>query len=180
MLLRILWWRDHSHSGLSGWVLNAISSVFIRESRGTLHTHTHTHTHRGEIPYEARCVDRSDVAIVKNCPVTRCWKEGRIGFSLRMSRGTAVLTTLCCCYLLAQLCPTLWDPMNYSPPGSSVHDASQARTLYWVVISFSRGSSQPRDQTHGSCIGRLILYHWVTRETLPISWFQPKFQTSGL
>ena len=61
---------DHSHSGLSSWVLNAITSVFIRESRGRLHTH------RGEIPYEARCRDRSDVAIVKNCPVTRCWKEG--------------------------------------------------------------------------------------------------------
>ena len=46
-----------------------------------------------------------------------------------------------------------------SPPGSSVHGISQARILEWVVISFSRGSSQPRDQTHVSSIGRQILYH---------------------
>ena len=46
-----------------------------------------------------------------------------------------------------QSCPTLCDPMDCSPPGSSVHGTSQARILEWVVISFSRGSSQPRDQT---------------------------------
>ena len=38
-----------------------------------------------------------------------------------------------------------WDPMDYSPPGSSVHGISQARILQWVAISFSRGSSWPRD-----------------------------------
>ena len=36
--------------------------------------------------------------------------------------------------------------------------------MEWVTISFTRGSSQPRDQTHISCIGRQILYHWATRE----------------
>ena len=39
------------------------------------------------------------------------------------------------------------NPMDYSPPGSSVHGILQARILEWVPISFSRGSSQPRDQT---------------------------------
>ena len=42
---------------------------------------------------------------------------------------------------------TLCDPMDCSPPGSSVHEISQARILEWVVISFSRESIQPRDQT---------------------------------
>ena len=51
------------------------------------------------------------------------------------------------------------DSMDCSPPGSSVHGISQARILEWVAISFSRASSQPRDQTHISCIGRQILYH---------------------
>ena len=46
---------------------------------------------------------------------------------------------------------TLCDSTNCSPPGSSVHGVSQARILKWVAISFSRGSSQPRDQTHVSC-----------------------------
>jgi len=54
--------------------------------------------------------------------------------------------------------------MNYSPPGSSVHGISQARKLERVAISFYRGSSQPRDLTHISCIGRQILYHLTTKE----------------
>ena len=54
--------------------------------------------------------------------------------------------------------------MDYSLPGSSVHEISQARILEWVPISYSRGSPQPRDQTCVSCIGRQILYHWATRE----------------
>ena len=60
----------------------------------------------------------------------------------------------------AQLCLTLCDPMDCSPPGSSVHGILQARILEWVVISFSRGSYLPKDQTHVfcvSCIGRQIL-----------------------
>jgi len=43
---------------------------------------------------------------------------------------------------VAQSCPTLCDPMNCSPPDSSVHGISQVRILEWVSISFSRGSSQ--------------------------------------
>ena len=56
--------------------------------------------------------------------------------------------------------------MDYSLPGSSVHQISQARILKWVAISFSRGSSQPRDRTWVSCIGRRIFYHWATRKVL--------------
>ena len=47
------------------------------------------------------------------------------------------------------------DLMDWSPLGSSIHETSQARILEWVAISFSRGSSRPRDQTHvsyASCI----------------------------
>ena len=46
---------------------------------------------------------------------------------------------------VAQLCPTLCDPVDCSLPGSSVHGILQARVLEWVAISFSRGSSLPRD-----------------------------------
>ena len=53
---------------------------------------------------------------------------------------------------VAQSCPALCDPMDSSPPGSSVHGISQARILEWVAISFSRGSSQPRGRTWVSCI----------------------------
>ena len=47
---------------------------------------------------------------------------------------------------------SLWDPMDCSSPGSSVHGIFQARVLEWVAFSFSRGSSQLRDQTRVSCI----------------------------
>ena len=45
------------------------------------------------------------------------------------------------CVLDTHLCPTLCDPKDCSPPGSSVHGILQARILEWVAISFSRGSS---------------------------------------
>ena len=58
---------------------------------------------------------------------------------------------------LTQSCPTLCDPMAYSPPGFSVHGIFQARILEWVAISYSRGSSWPRDRTWVSClVGRLF------------------------
>ena len=51
-----------------------------------------------------------------------------------------------CVYMLVtQSCLTLCNPMDCSPPGSSVHEILQARLLEWVAISYSRGSSQPRD-----------------------------------
>ena len=59
------------------------------------------------------------------------------------------------------------DPLDCSLPGSSVHGILQARTLEQVAISYSRGSSRPRDRTHISCVsctGRLILYHCTTWE----------------
>jgi len=53
---------------------------------------------------------------------------------------------------VAQSCPTLCDPVDCSPPGSSTHGILQARILEWVAISFFRESSQPRDWTQVSCI----------------------------
>ena len=55
----------------------------------------------------------------------------------------------------AQPCPTLFDPMDYSPPGSSVHGILQARILEWVAIPFSRGSSQLRDLCYPEPPGKL-------------------------
>ena len=60
------------------------------------------------------------------------------------------------------LCPTLCDPMDCSPPGSSVQGILQAGILEWIAISFFRGSSRCKDRTHVSCIsciGRQILYN---------------------
>ena len=80
---------------------------------------------------------------------------------------TQTLPEQCMC---AQLCPNLCDPTDGSLPGSSVYGDFQAIILEWVAISFSGGSSQTRDGTHiscVSCIGKQILYPWVTREAQP-------------
>ena len=70
--------------------------------------------------------------------------------------------------------PCGFKPGNCSP-GFSVHGIFQARILEWVAISYSRGSSQPRDRTHVSsvfCISRRILYHYATWEVLLIAYLQ--------
>ena len=54
--------------------------------------------------------------------------------------------------------------MDCSLPGSSIHGIFQARVLEWVAISFSRGSSWPRDRTQGSCIAGRCFTLWATRE----------------
>ena len=80
----------------------------------------------------------------------------------------------CCCMyhdvipiyygLVTKLCPNLWDPVDYSPQGSSVHGISQARILEWVAISCPRRSSRLRDWTLVSCAAGRFLTKWTTRE----------------
>ena len=65
--------------------------------------------------------------------------------------------------LVAPSCATLCNPMDCSPPRSSVLGILQARILGWVAMPSSRGSSQPRDGTrisYGSCVGSQVLYYW--------------------
>ena len=70
-----------------------------------------------------------------------------------------------------QLCLTLCDPMDCSPPGSSVHGISQARILEWVVISSSRGSDGPRAQTCISCItGGFFTTQAINEQTVKSSY----------
>ena len=65
---------------------------------------------------------------------------------------------------VAQSCQTLCDPKDGNLPGSEVHGIFQARILEWAAISFSRGSSQPRDRTRVSCIADRSFTIWATRE----------------
>ena len=70
---------------------------------------------------------------------------------------------------VAQLCLTLCDPMDCSLQGSSVHGIFQAILLEWIAISFSRGSSQPRDRTWVFCIVDRRFTVWATRKVLTTS-----------
>ena len=79
----------------------------------------------------------------------------------KFSTGNKILTVLknsSVLCLVAQLCPTLCDPMGCSPPGSSVHGILRARILEWVAMPSSMGSSQPRNQNLGLLHCRWILY----------------------
>ena len=68
-----------------------------------------------------------------------------------------------------QPCPTLWDPIDGSSSGSPIPGILQARTLEWVAISFSRGSSRPRNQTWVSHIGGRHFTVWATRKILALT-----------
>ena len=72
---------------------------------------------------------------------------------------------------VAQLCPALCDPMGCSLSGSSVHGIFQARVQEWTAISFSRGSSQPRNQIQVCCIAGRRFTVWATREARIMKWF---------
>ena len=63
------------------------------------------------------------------------------------------------CYITFFNHHIFWEKLN-----CQVQGISQARILEWVAIAFSRSSQQHRDQTHMSCVGRRIHYHWATRE----------------
>ena len=71
-----------------------------------------------------------------------------------------------------QSCPALCNPMDYSPPGSSVHGILQARKLEWVAIPSSKGSSQPRDQTRVSLTAPTLAGRFFTTST---TWEAPFF-----
>ena len=91
--------------------------------------------------------------------IVHFFKNGRI----RLAQVTSYLS---CCCLVTKSCLTLCNPTDCRPPGSFIQGILQVRILGWVAISFSRGSSWPRDWTHISCIGRQILYHWATCRSL--------------
>ena len=111
-----------------------------------------------ELPLRAQV--RMDEIILTLCPSSPRLDvlSENLGMSFKVIDFSINLDCALCS--VTQLCMTLWNPMDCSPPGSSVHGIFWARILKWVAICFFRGSSQPRDWTHVSCvscIGRWIL-----------------------
>ena len=96
-------------------------------------------------------------------PKSRCLLE----FLLRAMRKNLFCASVvyAVLYSVAQSCLTLCNPIDCSPPGSSVHGILQARILEWVAMSSSRGSSQPRDWNQFSHITGGFFTIWTTRES---------------
>ena len=88
---------------------------------------------------------------------------------LNVSQNIMSYTLHSVCVWVAQLCPTLWNPMDCGPPGSSVYGILQARILKWVDIAFFRGSSQPREWTSSPALQADSFTIWATGQAL-IQW----------
>ena len=99
---------------------------------------------------------------------------GDVGVSYDQStavRDDEELLYLCvfvCVCLVTKPCLILCDPMDCSPPGSSVHGILQARILDWIAMPFSRGSAWTQGSNPSLLHCRWILYHRATRESLCI------------
>ena len=91
--------------------------------------------------------------------------------------SVCVCVCVCVCMLVTQLCLTLCNLMDSSPPGS-VHGILQARILEWVATSFSKGSCWPRDWTQPSYIAGRFFTAWTTREAHGPSLFLSKAEPS--
>ena len=94
-----------------------------------------------------------------------------IPYFITLSQEDSSINIIALCFIeskneVTQSCLTLWDPMDCSLPGSSVHGIFQARILEWAAISFSRGSSQPRHWTWVSRIAGRRFTVWATMEAL--------------
>ena len=108
-----------------------------------------------------------------------------ISFPLKFSRALSHWCIIFVCYTtsLSWLFSSLtqaafWDPMDRSPPGSSVHGILQARILEWVAISFSRGSSLTREQTRVHAlqtIGQLYLSLEISWTIQSMDFFRPEY-----
>ena len=112
--------------------------------------------------------------VLEDCPgraiMTKPTTEGadiRVSTTLqgdrRIPEPTSFTLTQWCAglCLVAQSRPTLCDPMDCSPSGSSVHGIPQARILEWIAVPSFRGSSRPRDRTQVSCIAGRLFTIWV-------------------
>ena len=87
-----------------------------------------------------------------------------LNFLFCVFKISGVCVCVCVCVLVAQSCLTLRDPMDYSPPGSSIHGLLQARILEWVAIPFSRESFQPKDRTWVTPTAGRCFTIWANRE----------------
>ena len=130
------------------------SDIYTHTCIPTSHTHTHTHT-----LFQILFIIGYYKILSRVFPVLYSWSL--LIISSIHSNMYILIPNSCFIpprhlpFLISKIkmkvtksCLTLCNPMPCSPPGSSVHGLFQARVLEWVAISFSRGSSQPKDGTH--------------------------------
>ena len=140
---------DHTGIYLIRWSLLSVSELFRNSSR---------------IPESVSQLFllQFSFIVLLNCP---CHSSRLLFLGKVISRVSVLFMWKCS---VTQSWLTLCNPMDCSPPGSSVHKISQARILEWVAISFSRGSSPSWDRTQVFSHCRQILYCLSHQES---SWY---------
>ena len=116
--------------------------------------------HREQSQYPVRTFKWS--IIYKNITSLCCTPETHNTINQLYFRKPHTQYTHLLCDLVAKSCPTLCDPGDCSPAGSSLCGISQARMLEWVAISFSRGPSRSKRSNPYFLLGRQILYCCAT------------------
>ena len=159
--------HPHPHSCNPSWIILCIPLCILSLMRSSLHSHPYSSTDLsdtflvGAVLAMDICSDYTGI-IPALIGLTMYWpvlgKESWVSIQINSNSLLPEVT---------QSCPTLCDPMDCSLPHSSVHGIFQARVLEWVAISFSRGSSQPRDRTWVSHIVGRRFTIWATREVSP-------------
>ena len=156
-----------SHSLLQGIFLTQGPNLGLPHCRQTLYrlSHREAPTLRGEVIEVTKSKETIFLPIEPALPPTG-WATNRslllqlyLWFFNSIFSSIPLISLACAC---VQSCLSLCEPMNCSLPGSSVHGIFQARGLEQLVVSYSRGLSQPKEQTDiscVSCVGRQILYH---------------------
>ena len=111
--------------------------------------------------FECNLIECENWNAIWKTKIVILFTEENLIYWLNSRRNCQFVTSLKNESIVAQSCPTLFNPMDCRPPGSSVHGILQARVLEWVVMPFSRGSSWPRDQTWVSCIADRSFTLWA-------------------
>ena len=166
-----IWWPKYwsfsfsirASNGYSGLVSFRIDWFDLLEVQGTLKSLLQHHCSKPSILWHSALfmiqLSHPYVTTGKTIALTRGTFVGKV-LSLLFTMLSRFV--MCVWAKSFQSCPTLCDPMDYSPPVSSVHGILQARILDWVAMPSSKRSSRPRDQTHVfyiSCTGRRVLYY---------------------
>ena len=144
------------------WVWDQTSSIWALCSSIYIYTCSHTH-----ISLKTWCI--SSLLCAGHCTIWNGLVQSI--FKMILWSKANLVSILCVCVLVAQLCLTLCDPVDCGspgdPPGSSAHGILQERILEWVAISFSRGSSLDQGLSPGLPHCRQILY-WPNHQRNPI------------
>ena len=114
---------------------------------------------------------------LKICEAACIWS---LSWHAQVQLVESIINSTYMCVLVTQSCPTLYNPMDCSPPSFSVHGMLQVRIMEWIVILFSRRTTQPRDWTLVPCIRGRFFTIWATGKSCSSHIYTPNIHLKSL